>query len=122
MTLNEAVKIIQVWGKYLEYSSAKLMLIFASNIPESFLPFPRKTLEEALNIAAEHYRKMGNDKVVKAMQNSIGFLEAYRDDEEAILQAAKLFNDPKWREAMLPAFKKFHKDWIEAQGILNSDI
>jgi len=116
MTLNEADKIVKIWGKYLEYSSGKLVLIFDSYIPESFLPFPKKILEEALNIVAEHYHGMGDNEAAELMQRGIALLLGYTDDEEAILQAAKTFNNPKWREAILPVFKKFHEDWIKTQG------
>ena len=113
MTFQEANKIFQIWGVYLEYVHGKLNFIFGGHIPESFLPFPLKTLEEAINIVAEHYHNMGNQEAVKVIQSGIGWLTAYTNDEEAVLQAAQLLNDPKWREVMLPAFKKFQKDWIK---------
>jgi hypothetical protein len=116
MTLDKASKIVKIWGIYLEYMGGKLNLIFGACIPESFLPFPIETLEEALNAVAEHHHNMGNKDGVKALDGSFGALTGYKDDEEAVLQAAKLFNDPKWREAMLPVFKKFQKDWIKIQG------
>ena len=116
MTFDKANKIVHIGGAYLEYCQGRLHSIFLSNIPESFLPFPKETIEEALNIVAEHHHNMGNQDEVKLLQKSMGWLLCYKDDEEAVLQAAKLFNDPKWREAMLPAFKKFQKDWIKTQG------
>jgi hypothetical protein len=116
MTFDKANKIVQIWGRYLEYCS-KLNLIFGSYIPESFLPFPKDILEEALNIVAEHYHNLGNINHVKLLQGSIATLAGYKDDEEALLMSAKLFNNPKWREAMLPVFKKFQNDWIKTQGM-----
>ena len=116
MTFDEASKIVQIWGRYLEYVSGKVAFLFGASIPESFLPFPKDTLLEALNIVAEHHHKTGNQRGVKLMQETAAALIAYVDDEEALLQAAKNFNDPKWREAFLPALKKFQKDWIKTQG------
>jgi hypothetical protein len=116
MTLDKASKIVKIWGVYLEYVGGKLTLIFSACIPESFLPFPIETLEEALNTVAKHHHNMGNKDEVKELHKSIGWLTAYKDDEEAVLQAAKLFNDLGWRKAILPVFKKFQKDWIKTQG------
>ena len=116
MTLDKASKIVNIWGVYLEYIGGKLNIIFGAYIPESFLPFPKETLEEALNTVAEYHHNMGNKDRVKALHAGIGCLTGYKDDEETLLQAAKLFNDPKWREVMLPVFKKFQKDWIKTQG------
>ena len=115
MTPDKANKIVRIWGRYLEYMGGKLTIIFGPYIPKSFLPFPIETLEEALNMVAEHHRNMGNKYAVKNLQESLGDLTGYKDDEEAVLQAAKLFNDPKWRKAMLPVFKEFQNDWIKAQ-------
>jgi hypothetical protein len=115
MTLNEASKITQIWGRYLEYVSGKLIFVFGASIPESFLPFTKDTLEEALNIMIEYHHKRGNQRVVEHIQAGAAHLIAYVDDEEAILQAAKNFNNPGWRKALLPAFKKFQSDWIKTQ-------
>lgn len=116
MTFEKANKIVQIWGKYLEYASGKLMSAFGARIPESFLPFPKKTLEEALNIIAEYHHNNGNQDKVKLIQETAVLLTTYIDDEEAFLQAAKSFNDPSWRKAMFPAFKEFQNDWIKTQG------
>lgn len=116
MTLEKADKIVNIFGKHMEHTQGKLIFIFSTHIPESFLPFPRDVLEEALNIVATHHYDMGNQKAVELIQNSIMSLSFYKNDEEAVLGAAKLFNDPAWCETVLPAFKKFQKDWIRTQG------
>lgn len=115
MTLNEASKITQIWGTYLEYVGGKLLIVFGARIPESFLPFPIDTLEEALNIMIEYHHKRGNQQVVESLKASFGALTMYVDDEEAILQAAKQFNEPMWRQRFIPALKKCQTDWIKTQ-------
>jgi hypothetical protein len=115
MTLNEASKITEIWGRYLEYMGGKLLIVFGARIPKSFLPFPVDTLEEALNIMIEHYHKTGNRQVVDSLEGSFGALTGYVDDEEAISEAAKKFSEPMWRERSIPALKKFQNDWIKAQ-------
>jgi hypothetical protein len=44
MTLDESAKIVQIWGKFLEYVGGRFTLIFCARIPESFLPYPKDTL------------------------------------------------------------------------------
>jgi len=115
MTLNEASKITQIWGRCLEYLGGKLLIVFGPRIPESFLPFPVNTLEEALNIMIEYHHNQGNQKVVEGLTMSLSALTMYVDDEEAILEAAKKFNEPGWRERFVPTLKKFQNDWIKTQ-------
>ena len=115
MTFTEADKIVQIWVRYLEYVSGKVAMVFGVRIPESFLPFPKDVLNEALNIMSEHHLETGNQRRADLIKETAAELNAYVDDEEAVLQAAKLFNDPKWREVMLPSFKEFQKKWIKTQ-------
>jgi len=115
MTLNEASKITQIWGRYLEYVGAKLLIVFCARIPESFLPFPIDTLAEALNIMIEYHHKRGNQRVVEGLKVAFGALTMYVDDEEAILEAAKNFNEPMWRERFIRDLKKWQNDWIKTQ-------
>jgi len=106
MTFNEADKMVRIYGRYLEYCS-HILMIFGSHLPESFLPFPKDTLEEALNIVAEHYHKAGDQHGVKLIQEVAACLPWYGDDEESLLEVAKKINDPKCRkEFLLPVLKK----------------
>jgi len=113
MTLDEAQKIVNIYSIFLHHVSGKLIYVFGTNIPESFLPFPIKILEEALNIVAKHYHDSGNLVFAKRLQECIGDLGGYMDDEIAVLLAAETFKNTEWRQAILPQFKKFQKDWIE---------
>jgi hypothetical protein len=115
MTLDKASKIVQIYGRYLEYCS-KITAIFLPHIPESFLPFPKDTLFEALNIMTKHHQEAGNQRGVKLIQEIAGHLISYVDDEKALLQTAKYFNDPKWRQAFVLTLKNSQKDWIKTQG------
>lgn len=117
MTLEQANKIVNIWGKHLEYANSKLMYIFSTSIPESFLPFPKETIEEASNIVAKSYHDIGNQEAVKTIQSAIVFLTSYVNDDKAILQAARNFNNQKWRKTTLPSFKKFQVDWMKTQDI-----
>jgi hypothetical protein len=116
MTLDEASKIVRIWGVYLEYCQGRLMSLFHAQIPESLLPFPKDTIEEATNIVAEYHHNMGNQDQVKALQTAMAVLLFYEDDEKALLQAANSFNDQKFRQVIIGSLKKSRKDWIEALG------
>lgn len=107
MTLEDADKIVNIWGVYLEYIHGKLSIIFGPQIPESFLPFSPRTLEEALNIVAQHYHEMGDRETVAVLQSGISLLAWYVNDKDSIVRSAELFAKPEWREAVVSALEKF---------------
>jgi hypothetical protein len=116
MTLDDANTIVQIYGKYLEYASQKFTAVFLTSIPESVLPFPKDTLGVALQIMAQHYHKSGNDRAAKLMQEVGAHLYfAYKDDEEALIGAAKNLSDPKFRQVILASLKHHQKAWLETQ-------
>lgn len=116
MTLDQASEISRIWSLHLEHSFGKLNFIFMASIPESFLPFPKDVIEEALNILAEEQHKYGNRDAVEGVKAAGAFLVAYKDDQEAILQAAKRFSNPEWCNAVIPKFKVCQQTWIKSQG------
>ncbi|MCC6323350.1 hypothetical protein IT400_01010 [Candidatus Nomurabacteria bacterium] len=89
MTTDKASKIVNIYGKHLEQCS-KLNFIFGSHIPESFLPFPKDVIEEALNVLAEYHFSNGNKVAVNSMENAKAGLIGYINDEEAILKSVEL--------------------------------
>ncbi len=115
MTPQEAYKIIKIWGKYVEYAHGKVFLIFGDNIPESLLPFPKKVIEEASSIMMKICHEQGK----KEMEGFIGAcsfaLTSYIDDEKALLQASKDFQDQEWRRTSISTLKDFQKEWIKTQ-------
>jgi len=116
VTLEEASKIIDIWGKYLEFENSRFMLLFLSSIPESFLPFPKVVIEEASNMMAKYHHNNGNKAGADAMQAASSWLIFYNDDEESLSTAAKMWSDPKWLESVLPKFKKqIQQDWEKRQ-------
>ena len=107
MTLEEANKIAYIWGIYQEYAHGKLSIIFGPHIPESFLPFSLSTLEEALNIVAQHYYEIGDREAVAVLQSGISLLTWYVNDKDSIVRFAELFAKPEWRETMVSALGKY---------------
>ncbi len=115
MTLDEANKIVRIWGAYLEYCHGRLQALFIASIPESLLPYPPDILEEALNIIAKHYHDVGDYDKSKLIQKSFDGLLLYSKDEEAIQSAAKVFNMPDVKETIISNMKQFQKNWIKTQ-------
>ncbi|MFH1170750.1 MAG: hypothetical protein V1704_04295 [Candidatus Vogelbacteria bacterium] len=110
MTLIQASKIVDIYGKHLEFFNGKLLILFNGKIPESFLPFSKKTIEEASNMIAKHHHDNGNQSAVEAIHAGIAGLMMYIDDQEALRQAADFFSSEGWCKAFLPKFKKLQKD------------
>ncbi len=117
MTLDDADKIVHIWGRWLEFAYGKLHLIFLHGIPESFLPFPKDTLYKALDIMASNYSKTGDKHSIELMNNSaVTIHHDFVDNEAALINAAKDFNNPEWRRVFIPNFKEWQKEWIKTQG------
>ncbi|MBF8250178.1 MAG: hypothetical protein HW400_779 [Candidatus Levybacteria bacterium] len=115
MTLEEADKISRDWKAFAEIND-KLWKIFTS-IPESFLPYPSKILEEALNIVAKSYYDERDIKTSDIIKNSISLLIKYKKDEDAIEDIADNFilKNPKSREAYLSSLKRTRDFWLESR-------
>ena len=110
MTLDEASNVVQICGKFLEVASGQLTFIFGADIPESLLPYSKGTIQEAFQMITEYHQKNGNQQMVEQLQFAVSCLMMCVDDEEALLEAAKKFNDPKWRDVFLPRLKKLQSD------------
>ena len=117
MTLQQADKIIQIWGKYLEYVSRINFSIFMSSIPESTLPFPREVIMEATEIMIKYHINNSNQAAVDSLEACSASLLAFKPDEEAILSAVKLWSDPKSREMIIALLKKSQTNWIKTQDL-----
>ena len=129
MTFEEAKKIFKSWQDYQEIAD-KLGTIFVV-VPESFLPYPVDTLEEALNIIAKEYFDTGDKKAANDIQESMGrYLTGYylpveglvvtgdKLTEEEVLRKMKrdldfMLENPELLEAKLESLKKARDSWIE---------
>jgi hypothetical protein len=109
-------EIIHILGRHLEFAHGKLAMIFGLSIPESCLPFPKDMLLKILGVMEIHFNKIGDQRKCKLMQETAATVNGlYKDDEEALLQAANNINNPKWREVMIPNFKKFQDRWARTR-------
>ena len=107
---------------------SKLML----TPPESFLPYPVKTLEEALNIVAKDYFDAGDKKMAETIQTTMAsYLSSYfmsfedkklvalesASADEKMLEGMKktidlILGDPLLKKTVLENLKKSQESWI----------
>jgi hypothetical protein len=93
MTIQEAKKIMEIWGEHLEFRHAKLMtLFFVGSIPESFLPYPNEVLWEAINIMGKFYFDMGDYETSEFLKSTLDPTAFYVEDEKAIDHFIELLN------------------------------
>lgn len=122
MDIFEADKIFKNWKQWYWPCHFILHSIFINKIPESFLPYPKDVLEEALNIVAKSYWDEGNKKTSDDIKESICSLLNYTKDEEAFQEASKTFSNPELMKYIHLLIRNFQRDWriwlgrLEKQG------
>lgn len=87
MTLEEATKIRLAFGKFIEAANPGLMRLFQTTIPESTLPYPKRQIEQAMDICIEHLKKENDQKAARAFEALKVWLRAYTDDGTALTMA-----------------------------------
>jgi hypothetical protein len=109
MTIEEAHRIVESWGRHLETWHAKLSAIFfISHIPQSFLPYSPRLVAEALGVLERLYADTGDDDKSQLMRQCQGPLAFYCNDEEAIEHLFQLINMPgfKAKEIMIQKLRE----------------
>lgn len=114
MQFDEADKVFKTWSKWYWPCHFMLRAIFIGKIPESFLPYPKNVLEEALNIIAKDYYDKGDVETSRGIQGAIAYLGSYAEDEKALEQASQTFFNPKMKETVLLYITNYKKDWIKS--------
>jgi len=107
MHLKQAQKVFSDYGGFIECAFFRFHTVFLGIIPESLLPYSVKYIEEAFNIVAKYYHDKGDKKSVELLQRSIGWLLWFEDDEKAILEAVKNFNEKKMYDLIVELIKGF---------------
>jgi hypothetical protein len=128
MTLDEAKRVFKAWQEYIEIAE-KLRQLF-NVVPESFLPYPVDTLEEALNIIAKDYFDAGDKRTANDIQRLMTLhLVPYcltpsngnkLTDDEA-LERMKLSLDltlkhPELKMGAIQRLKAIQDSWIKLRG------
>jgi len=112
MTFDEAKKIFEIWQKWFWPCHPMLNSFFLNSIPESFLPYPKDILNEALEIIREYCSERGNHKIANAIVISQVSLKFYDEDKAALELTLKNFSDPRFIEIALNKITNFKKDWL----------
>jgi hypothetical protein len=118
MTAQEAEKIFKEWQGYVEIAD-KLSKIFTV-VPESFLPYPLETMEEALNITAKKCFDSGNREMAKSIQETMALWLNCKKDEEALILMKKeldlVLSNQDLKEAYLQNLKTSKDSWLETKS------
>ena len=118
MNIDNAAKIVDIWGKHLEFANPLLMQYFGAQIPESSLPFSKEIIEEAVSIMIDTHTE---ERLINGLKIGIATLHAYCSDKEALEAAARNFPSEDWRNFMLGRKDRFQqnriKDFISYYGI-----
>ena len=87
MSLEEADQIRLAFGKFIEVANPGLMRLFQTTIPESTLPYPKKQIEQAMDICIKHLESANDQKAARAFKALKVWLKAYTDDGTALAKA-----------------------------------
>ncbi len=112
MTHYEAYEIFIIWKNWYWPCHFLLHSVFGPEIPESFLPYPKHVLEEALNIVAKDIHDKGNIQASQDIQKTMIDIYFYAKNEDAWGKAAKLFSNQEMMRAMLGFVENFKRDYI----------
>ncbi len=82
MSLEEADQIRLAFVKFMEVAH-----LFQTTIPESTLPYPKKQIEQAMDICIKHLETENDKKTAKAFGALKVWLRAYTDDGTALTMA-----------------------------------
>lgn len=126
MTKEEARIIFKSWQDYQEI--ADKFLKFMLRVPESFLPYPADTLNEALNIIAKDYFDSGDKEKSEVIKNNMSYYlspffneKGVIKDEEAITNMKKMLDlieqSPKLKKAIIKSLKESQDSWIKSRCI-----
>jgi len=121
ITIEEADKIVSVWGLFLEHAGF-VTYLFPGGIPESILPYPKFLIVGAINKMIKHYHEQGLNEMVKLHEEVYCALLEVESDQEAASEISKNFGEKKWLEQHLLGLKELQKDRMEGGFIVNGEL
>jgi hypothetical protein len=113
ISLEMAHAIKMDWSKFVEITNGNLMMLFGTKIPQSLLPYPKNIIKQALDLVAEYFCSIGNQKAVDAIEFMKPVLECYVDDEVGISAAAGRFTDEKYLNQVVPKLRERQNRLLE---------
>ncbi|OGH23456.1 MAG: hypothetical protein A2629_00215 [Candidatus Levybacteria bacterium RIFCSPHIGHO2_01_FULL_41_15] len=121
LTLEEAQNIVNIWGIFLEHSGGVRML-FATDIPQSILPFPIEILQGALNKMEAYYYELGMQDRVKLLESTEAMLMQYEEDDEAMKATAKRYADKKFRDVFITGLKDYQMSQLQKGYLVDKKL
>ncbi len=116
MTISEADEIFKVWQQWFWPFHSLLDSIFRlAGIPESFLPYPKNTIDEALEIILKIYGNSANPEILRSIETTKSFLSIYDNDKDVFDTFIKNLSIPGMVDITSNNIKKFTSDWIDWQ-------
>lgn len=118
MTTDEAKKIFRSWQDFVEIAD-KFFRLFLP-IPNSFLPYPKETLVEGLNIVSKYCFDSGDKKLATLIQDTMhSYLPRCEEDEKA-LEGIKdrlnmVFGNPDLKKTLIENLHKGRDHWIHTR-------
>lgn len=106
MNLDKAEVIRQAWGYFLEHYASKFMVYFSSGVPESFLPYTKKEITEAVSLFASELEAEGQNEAAETLKSSLSYLVMYTDDETALSKLRNNLNNPAYLKTALKVQKR----------------
>lgn len=113
MKFEEANEIFKTWIDFTEIGEKLTKFFIISGVPESFLPYPRDVLENALNVVAEYYSDIKDSEKSELIQKSTALLAFFEKDSVAydrFINSASL-KEEKIKEKILNNLKNSKDRW-----------
>ncbi|MBF0595204.1 MAG: hypothetical protein HQL22_09575 [Candidatus Omnitrophica bacterium] len=106
MTLEEAKKVVSAYGGFIEFARWRLNAVFFDTIPESLLPYSLDSTNAACVLLAEYFYKQGHKEHAEDIERCMCWLQEFKDDEQAMLEAMIRLKDRKWQDASFDIMSK----------------
>lgn len=121
LTLEEAKKIVNVWGVFLEHSGG-LRILFGINIPRFLLPYPIEIIQGALNKMEAFYYNEGKQDRVKLLEETEMILIQFSDDKEAIETAINRLSNKDFQNTIIKSIKDYQITQLQRGYLISGEI
>lgn len=120
MKLDEAQVIYKSWQQFMEIAD-KYDRLFCVGLPESFLPYPRETLDKALDVVTKHLHDIGDERQLEDLNLTITrYLMEAKKDNEAIEDLSNMLDmfkkSPDLKETCLQKSAEGQEIWLNIRN------
>jgi hypothetical protein len=120
MEIKEAIKIYRDFKEIIEYSDKMISLFGGADLPESMLPYPVSTIDEALCIVEQEMRNKNLILEATALSEAKFFhLSCYHKDNQALESMFKhlemMMQNDEYKQRCLDNLKRSSEIWREGR-------